>query len=91
MSRLRHIALSVPDPWKAAEFYMKAFGMKKVGETDSSLARGVYLTDGFINMALLNYKSDEAAGEERGKERAVEEEESAAQGVGEERHQDSME
>jgi hypothetical protein len=30
-------------------------------------------------------------GEERGKERAVEEEESAAQGVGEERHQDSME
>ena len=68
MSRLRHIALSVPDPWKAAEFYMKAFGMKKVGETDSSLARGVYLTDGFINMALLNYKSDEAAGEERGKD-----------------------
>jgi len=68
MSRLRHIALSVPDPWKAAEFYMKAFGMKKVGETDSSLARGVYLTDGFINMALLNYKSDEAAGEDRGKD-----------------------
>jgi catechol 2,3-dioxygenase-like lactoylglutathione lyase family enzyme len=68
MGKLRHIALSVPDPWKAAEFYIQAFGMKKVGETDSSLARGVYLTDGVINVALLNYKSDQAAGEERGKD-----------------------
>ena len=68
MGKLRHIALSVPDPWKAAEFYMQAFGMKKVGETDSSLARGVYLTDGVMNVALLNYKSDQAAGEERGKD-----------------------
>ena len=66
--RLRHIAISVPDPWKAAEFYQKAFGMEKVGETDSSLARGVYLSDGVINLALLNYKSDEAAGEDRGRE-----------------------
>jgi len=68
MAKLRHIALSVPDPWKAAEFYMKAFGMRKVGETDSKLARGVYLTDGVVNVALLNYKSDEAAGEDRGKD-----------------------
>lgn len=65
--RLRHIALTVPDPWKAAEFYMQAFGMEKVGETDSSLACGVYLTDGVINMALLRYKTDEAAGTERGR------------------------
>lgn len=67
MGKLRHIALSVPDPWQAAEFYQKAFGMTKVGETDSSLARGVYLTDGVVNLALLNYKSDQAAGD-RGKE-----------------------
>ncbi|VVD65290.1 glyoxalase [Pandoraea morbifera] len=67
MAQLRHIALSVPDPWKAAEFYMQAFDFKKVGETDSSLARGVYLSDGVINLALLNYKNDEAAGD-RGRE-----------------------
>ncbi len=67
MGKLRHIALSVPDPWKAAAFFQKAFGMKKVGETDSILARGVYLTDGTVNMALLNYKSDEMAGK-RGKD-----------------------
>jgi catechol 2,3-dioxygenase-like lactoylglutathione lyase family enzyme len=33
MAKLRHIAITVPDPWKAAEFYMRAFGMQKVGET----------------------------------------------------------
>ena len=67
MGKLRHIALSVPDPWKAAAFFQKAFGMKKVGETDSVLARGVYLSDGTVNMALLNYKTDEMAGH-RGKD-----------------------
>jgi catechol 2,3-dioxygenase-like lactoylglutathione lyase family enzyme len=62
MAKLRHIAITVPDPWKAAEFYMKAFGLKKVGETDWANARGVYLSDGTINIALLHYKTDEAAG-----------------------------
>ena len=62
MAKLRHIAFSVPDPWATAEFYMQAFGMTKVGETDSPLARGVYLTDGTINLAILNYKNDEMAG-----------------------------
>jgi catechol 2,3-dioxygenase-like lactoylglutathione lyase family enzyme len=67
-NKLRHIAMSVPDPWKTAEFYINAFGFKKVGETDSSLARGVYLSDGVMSIALLNYKTDQAAGEERGKD-----------------------
>ena len=34
MAKLRHIAITVPDPQKAAGFYMRAFGMEKVGETD---------------------------------------------------------
>jgi len=63
MGKLRHIAFSVPDPWKAAEFYMKAFGLRKVGEVDNPIAVGVYLTDGVINIALLKFKSEEAAGE----------------------------
>jgi len=58
MGKLRHIALSVPDPWKAAKFYEKTFGMKRVGETDSSLSVGVFLSDGVIHLALLNYKSN---------------------------------
>jgi len=67
MGKLRHIAFSVPDPWKAAEFYQSAFGMHKVGETDSPLASGVYLSDGVINLALLHYKNDHYAGS-RGKD-----------------------
>lgn len=63
MAKLRHIAITVPDPGKAAEFYMKAFGMQKVGETDWENARGVYLSDGVINLALLHYKTEHAAGE----------------------------
>ena len=66
MARLRHIAMQVPDPHKAAEFYMSVFGMRKVGETDWENARGVYLSDGVINLALLDYKTVEAAGEDRG-------------------------
>ncbi|MEE2969328.1 MAG: VOC family protein [Pseudomonadota bacterium] len=73
MAKLRHIALSVKDPWKTAEFYEQAFDMKRVGETDSELARGVYVSDGVITVALLDYKTDEWAGyvegeDERGKD-----------------------
>lgn len=68
MAKLRHIAITVPDPQKAAKFYMRVFGMKKVGETDWVNARGVYLSDGTINLALLNYKTEEAAGEWRGRD-----------------------
>lgn len=67
MHKLRHIALSVPDPEKSARFYERAFGMRRVGSTDSPLATGVYLSDGVVNVAFLKYKSDEAAGKERGK------------------------
>ena len=68
MAKLRHIALSVPDPVKAAEFYEKAFGMKRVGEAHVSIGHGVYLSDGTVNLALLRYTDDEAAGVERGKD-----------------------
>lgn len=62
MAKLRHIAMSVPDPEATAKFYCDAFGMEIVGETDSPLASGVYLSDGTISLALLRYKADEWAG-----------------------------
>jgi catechol 2,3-dioxygenase-like lactoylglutathione lyase family enzyme len=61
-AKLRHIAITVPDPEKAAAFYIEAFGLKRVGETDWSGANGVYLSDGVINLALLRYKTEEMAG-----------------------------
>jgi catechol 2,3-dioxygenase-like lactoylglutathione lyase family enzyme len=62
MAKLRHIAITVPDPEKAARFYMDAFGLQRVGETDWPGAKGVYLSDGVINIALLRYKTEEMAG-----------------------------
>ncbi len=68
MAQLRHIALSVPDPDKTADFYVKAFGLTRIGRTESVLASGVYLTDGYINIALLKYHNDEMAGVSGGKD-----------------------
>ena len=62
-AKLRHIAITVRDPEKAAAFYERSLGLKRVGGTDWEGARGVYLTDGVINLALLRYKTDEFAGE----------------------------
>ena len=61
-ARLRHFAISVPDPQKAASFYEKALGMTRVGENDHPGATAIYLTDGTVNLALLRYKTEQAAG-----------------------------
>lgn len=68
MAKIKHIALSTQDVDKTAKFYVDVFGMKEVGRIDSPGARGYYLTDGDINLAVLNFKSDAAAGSERGKD-----------------------
>ena len=62
MAKLRHIALSVPDPWASARFYHEAFGLEVVGEAHSSTADGVYLSDGTVSLTLLKYKTDAPAG-----------------------------
>lgn len=67
MAKLRHIALSVPDPHKSAKFYSEAFGMQIVGEANSATATGVYLSDGTVSLALLKYRTDAPAGP-RGKD-----------------------
>ena len=53
-TRLRHIAIIVPDPEKAAKFFEDAFGMTRAG----SARRGIYMTDGTMNVALLGKESD---------------------------------
>jgi catechol 2,3-dioxygenase-like lactoylglutathione lyase family enzyme len=68
MPKIKHIALSTQDVDKTAKFYMDVFGMKQIGKIDSPNARGYYLSDGDLNLAILNFKNDAAAGVERGKE-----------------------
>src|SRR5258705_40466 len=67
MPKIKHIALSTQDVEKTAKFYAETFGMKEVGKIDDPGTRGVFLTDGDINLAILNFKNDTAAGSERGK------------------------
>jgi len=44
------------------------FGMKEIARIDSPNARGYYLSDGDLNLAILNFKNDAVAGVERGRE-----------------------
>jgi len=68
MAKIKHIALSTQDPDKTAKFYIDVFGMKEIGRVNSPNATGYYLSDGDINVAILNFTNDAAAGAERGKE-----------------------
>jgi methylmalonyl-CoA/ethylmalonyl-CoA epimerase len=58
MAKLRHIAISVKDPEKTAKFFEEAFGMTRAGNA----MRGVYLTDGTMNVALLNFGDEPVPG-----------------------------
>lgn len=57
-AKLRHIAISVKNPEKAAKFFEEAFGMTRAG----SAQRGVYLTDGVMNVALLDFGEEPTPG-----------------------------
>ncbi len=68
MAKLRHVAIMVPNPEETAKFFIKAFGMEQVGTTESPLSTGVFLSDGTINLAILNFKNDKSAGVPGGKD-----------------------
>jgi catechol 2,3-dioxygenase-like lactoylglutathione lyase family enzyme len=68
MPKIRHIALSTQDVDKTAKFYIEVFGMKEIAKVNSPGATGYYLTDGDINLAILNFRNDAVAGVERGKD-----------------------
>ncbi len=55
MSKLRHIAMQVPDLEKAAAFYEKVFGMKRAGSAESPVGNAISLSDGVMNLTLLNF------------------------------------
>ena len=54
MAKLRHIAIIVPDPEASAQFFEKAFDFKRVGKA----RRGIYLSDGTMNVALLKIENE---------------------------------
>ena len=58
MAKIRHIALTTENPAKAAAFYEKAFGMEIIRTSDNG---AVFLSDGYINLAILNWKTEKDA------------------------------
>ena len=58
MARIRHIALTTKDPEKTAAFYMQAFDMKEVSRSPNG---SLHLTDGYIDLAILNWKTEQDA------------------------------
>jgi predicted enzyme related to lactoylglutathione lyase len=62
MARLRHFAVVVRDLEKSAKFYEDVFELKRVGQETLDFASAIYLSDGVINLALLNYKGSKGSG-----------------------------
>ena len=58
MAKIKHIALTTKDPAKVAAFYKEALGLREIRR--SPLGH-VFLTDGSINVAILNGKTEKDA------------------------------
>ena len=56
MARIQHIAITAEDPFATAELFKKGLGLEEISRGDSDLAREVYLTDGYINLAIVCWK-----------------------------------
>jgi catechol 2,3-dioxygenase-like lactoylglutathione lyase family enzyme len=60
--RIRHIALVVKDLEATADFYEKALGLKRSPMSEGPTARRIYMSDGHVNLALLQYKGETGSG-----------------------------
>jgi catechol-2,3-dioxygenase len=56
MGKIRHIAITAEDPFVTAELFKQALGLQELSRGDSELAREVYLTDGYLNVAIVCWK-----------------------------------
>jgi predicted enzyme related to lactoylglutathione lyase len=65
-ARIRHIALCVKDIKATADFYEKAFGLKRTPIREGKTAWNCYMSDGEVNLALLQYKSEVGSGMPKG-------------------------
>ena len=66
MSKIKHIAIATQDADATAKFYTEVFGLKEIAKLNSDNASGYYLSDGNINVAVLDFKNEQVAGPEYG-------------------------
>jgi catechol 2,3-dioxygenase-like lactoylglutathione lyase family enzyme len=56
---IRHIALYTPHPQRLADFYCHILDMKEVDRSDRS---SIFVSDGYLNLALLYQRAEEPLG-----------------------------
>jgi methylmalonyl-CoA/ethylmalonyl-CoA epimerase len=66
MPSIRHLAIAAGDPEATAQFYVDAFGFRRVRELHATWGHGHVLTDGLLSVSVIHYTDDAAAGAERG-------------------------
>jgi predicted enzyme related to lactoylglutathione lyase len=55
MARLRHFAVCVRDLETSAKFYEEVFGLTRHGREDLPIGSALYLSDGVVNLALIQF------------------------------------
>ncbi len=63
MAKLRHLAILTRQPEKLAEFYKKVFDLKEMYRTKNG---SVHLSDGDVNLAILNANDPKEPGHRPG-------------------------
>src|SRR5215208_7649978 len=58
MPKIKHLAIVCMDPKNLAKFYCEVFEMKEVTRSTSNGHTNVFLTDGYMNVALLSQKAE---------------------------------
>lgn len=61
MAKLRHVAICTKDLDATAEFFQRFFDLTVVGRGDAGEYAFVFLTDGYLNLALLDFRTETAA------------------------------
>ncbi len=56
MARIRHIAIKSADPDRLGKFYESAFDMKVIHRSPNG---GVYMSDGYLTLALLKQRPND--------------------------------
>ena len=66
MAKLRHLAIATDDPDATAQFYVDVFEFRRIRTAQGKTYHGHILSDGTINLAILKFETDDAAGAEFG-------------------------
>ena len=56
--KIRHLAIITLDPEKLATFYEQTFEMTRLPAKGASGSKAVYMTDGYVTLALLENKAE---------------------------------